>query len=214
MRILNIIIFLIHTLWLSTALVQEVTVDSSLGKTIENFLDQHKNSWRDMNIPAGDGKVLYDLIIKNNYTQALEIGTSTGHSAIWMAWALSKTGGKLITIEISETRYKKALENFQKAGVDNFIDARLANAHDLVPQLEGPFDFIFVDADKEWYSQYLKWLLPKMATGGCFAAHNVSNTFMSGIPEFLEYLDKTKELETSIIESSSSGISVSYLKDR
>lgn len=214
MRILNIIIFLIHTLWLSTALVQEVTVDSSLDKSIENFLDQHKNSWRDMNIPAGDGKVLYDLIIKNNYTQALEIGTSTGHSAIWMAWALSKTGGKLITIEISETRYKKALENFQKAGVDSFIDARLANAHDLVPQLEDPFDFIFVDADKEWYSQYLKWLLPKMATGGCFAAHNVSNTFMSGIPEFLEYLDKTKELETSIIESSPSGISVSYLKDR
>ena len=214
MRILNIIIFLIHTLWLSTALVQEVTVDSSLDKTIENFLDQHKNRWRDMNIPAGDGKVLYDLIIKNNYTQALEIGTSTGHSAIWMAWALSKTGGKLSTIEISETRYKKALENFQKAGVDSFIDARLANAHDLVPQLEDPFDFIFVDADKEWYSQYLKWLLPKMATGGCFAAHNVSNTFMSGIPEFLEYLDKTKELETSIIESSSSGISVSYLKDR
>ncbi|MCK4895009.1 MAG: class I SAM-dependent methyltransferase [Calditrichia bacterium] len=214
MRIFNIIIFLIHTLWLSTALVQEVTVDSSLDKSIENFLDQHKNSWRDMNIPAGDGKVLYDLIIKNNYTQALEIGTSTGHSAIWMAWALSKTGGKLITIEISETRYKKALENFQKAGVDSFIDARLANAHDLVPQLEDPFDFIFVDADKEWYSQYLKWLLPKMATGGCFAAHNVSNTFMSGIPEFLEYLDKTKELETSIIESSPSGISVSYLKDR
>ena len=214
MRILNIIIFLIHTLWLSTALVQEVMVDSSLDKTIENFLDQHKNRWRDMNIPAGDGKVLYDLIIKNNYTQALEIGTSTGHSAIWMAWALSKTGGKLITIEISETRYKKALENFQKAGVDSFIDARLANAHDLVPQLEDPFDFIFVDADKEWYSQYLKWLLPKMATGGCFAAHNVSNTFMSGIPEFLEYLDKTKELETSIIESSPSGISVSYLKDR
>lgn len=214
MRIFNIIIFLIHTLWLSTALVQEVMVDSSLDKSIENFLDQHKNSWRDMNIPAGDGKVLYDLIIKNNYTQALEIGTSTGHSAIWMAWALSKTGGKLITIEISETRYKKALENFQKAGVDSFIDARLANAHDLVPQLEDPFDFIFVDADKEWYSQYLKWLLPKMATGGCFAAHNVSNTFMSGIPEFLEYLDKTKELETSIIESSPSGISVSYLKDR
>ncbi|MCK5454254.1 MAG: methyltransferase, partial [Calditrichia bacterium] len=68
MRILNIIIFLIHTLWLSTALVQEVTVDSSLDKSIENFLDQHKNSWWDMNIPAGDGKVLYDLIIKNNYT--------------------------------------------------------------------------------------------------------------------------------------------------
>jgi len=213
MRIFNIIILGIHTVWLSTALVQEVAVDSSLDRSIENFLDKQGNSWRDMNIPAGDGQVLYELIIKNNYTQALEIGTSTGHSAIWIAWALSKTGGKLITIEISESRYKQALVNFKEAGVGSFIDARLANAHDLVPQLEGPFDFIFLDADKEWYSQYLKWLLPKMETGGCFAAHNVSNAYMDGIPEFLEYLDKTKELETTIINSSPSGISVSYVKE-
>lgn len=196
------------------ALAQETTIDTSLDQSIEIFLDQYKNSWRDMNIPAADGKVLYDLIIKNNYTRALEIGTSTGHSAIWIAWALSKTGGTLITIEIDEIRYKKALENFKKAGVDSFIDVRLANAHDLVPELEGPFDFIFVDADKGWYAQYLKLLLPKMTPGGCFSAHNVSNIYMKGIPEFLDYLSKIKELETSIIRSSSSGISVSYLKNR
>jgi len=51
---------------------------------------------------------LYNLIIKNNYRRALEIGTSTGHSAIWMAWALSKTSrAKLITIEIDEGRHKQ-----------------------------------------------------------------------------------------------------------
>ena len=50
--------------------------------------------------PGEDGPVLYDLIIKNTYTRALELGTSTGHSSIWFAWALSKTGGKLITIEL------------------------------------------------------------------------------------------------------------------
>ncbi len=55
-----------------------------------------------MNVPLSDGKILYDLIVKNNYKNAVEIGTSTGHSAIWMAWALSKTGGKLITIEIDK----------------------------------------------------------------------------------------------------------------
>ena len=61
-----------------------------------------------MNVPAADGKLLYDIIIKNNYTKALEIGTSTGHASIWIAWALSKTRGKLITVEIDESRHKKA----------------------------------------------------------------------------------------------------------
>jgi len=62
--------------------------------------------------------------------------------------ALSKTGGKLITIEIDEDRYKTALQNFKKAGVEEFIDARLADAHQLVKELKGPFDFVFSDADR------------------------------------------------------------------
>jgi predicted O-methyltransferase YrrM len=67
-----------------------------------------------MNIPARDGQLLYDLIIKGNYKSALEIGTSTGHSGIWIAWALSKTGGKLITIEIDPDRHREALRNFRE----------------------------------------------------------------------------------------------------
>ncbi len=105
------------------------------------------------------------LVVK----QALEIGTSTGHSGIWTAWALSKTGGKLITIDIDEGRHREAVANFKEAGVDRFIDARLADAHDLVPKLAGPFDFVFIDADKNWTLNYFKALLPKLASGGCFA---------------------------------------------
>jgi len=213
MRILNITFLFIYSLLLSNALVQEGKSESPFDQSMQEFLEKHRNEWWDMNISAGDGKVLYNVIIDNKYTRALEIGTSTGHSAIWIAWALSKTGGKLITIEINETRYIKALENFEKAGLDSFIDARLANAHDLVPQLEGPFDFIFVDADKQGYVQYLKWLLPKMVPGGCFAAHNVSNTYMDGIPEFLDYLYQSTELETTVVKSSSSGISISFLQN-
>ena len=73
-----------------------------------------------MNVPASDGKILYELIIKNNYKKALEIGTSTGHSAIWIAWALSKTGGKLITVEINEERYQEAIENFKETGLSDY----------------------------------------------------------------------------------------------
>ncbi len=63
--------------------------------------------WRDMNVPASDGKLLYDIIMENKYKSAVEIGTSTGHSSIWIAWALSKTGGKLITFEIDERGTRK-----------------------------------------------------------------------------------------------------------
>jgi caffeoyl-CoA O-methyltransferase len=189
---------------------QNEFTNTHLDTMVENFLKDNSGNWSDMNIPASDGQVLFDIIIEKGYTRALEIGTSTGHSAIWIAWALSKTGGKLTTLEIDERRYNRALENFQKAGVDSLIEAILADAHQLVPQLEGSYDFIFVDADKEWYSQYLKWLYPKLKTGGCFTAHNVLDTYYSGIPEFLEALKSLADLETSIVHSSGSGISVSY----
>jgi predicted O-methyltransferase YrrM len=161
-------------------------------------------------VPAADGRVLYDLIIENSYTKALEVGTSTGHSAIWIAWALSKTGGKLVTIEIDERRYNQALENFEQAGLIEYIDARLADAHELVPRLEGPFDFIFVDADKDWYARYFRDLLPKLEVDGCYTAHNVSGRRMRGIRDFLDELDSTPNLETEIVRASRSGISVSY----
>ena len=69
---------------------------------VKKFLSDHSSQWYDLNVPSADGQLLYDLIIKGNYKSALEIGTSTGHSGIYIAWALSKTGGKLITIDIDE----------------------------------------------------------------------------------------------------------------
>ena len=153
---------------------QETTDDQSIDEQVESFLEEHRYSWWDMNVPESDGKILYDLILKNNYKDALEIGTSTGHSAIWMAWALSKTGGKLITIEIDEGRHREAVANFKRVGLSDHIDARLANAHTLVEELEGPFDFVFSDADKDWYTNYFKAIAPKLTVGGCYVTHNVS----------------------------------------
>ena len=62
------------------------------------------------------------------------------------------------------------MANFKAAGLSNYIDARLADAHDLVKELQGPFDFIFCDADKEWYKNYFIALYPKLEKGGCYAA--------------------------------------------
>jgi len=142
---------------------------------------------------------------------ALEIGTSTGHSAIWIAWALSKTGGKLITIEINERRYKEALANFEEAGLSDYIDARLADAHELVPELKDMFDFVFSDADKDWYKNYFMAVIPKLKVGGCYTAHNVSSHRREGIQEFLDYVKSLPNYETTI-NTSGAGVSISYKK--
>jgi caffeoyl-CoA O-methyltransferase len=185
---------------------------AAIDQKVQAFLKENKSKWRDLNVPYEDGQVLHDLIVKHGYKSALEIGTSTGHSTIWIAWALSKTGGKLITIEIDERRHKVALENLKSVGLSEYVDARLADAHELVKELKGPFDFVFSDADKGWYTQYFKDIDPKMSVGGCFTAHNVNNNF-SGIGEFMDYVRSKKNYETSIV-GSSEGISLSYKKDR
>lgn len=191
-------------------LSQETEEMENVDRKVEKFLKAHRGRWYDMNVPESDGKVLYNLIVKNHYQKALEIGTSTGHSAIWIAWALSKTGGKLITIEIDEDRHRTALANFEKAGLSEYIDARLADAHDLVKELAGPFDFVFSDADKDWYTNYFIALAPKLEVGGCFTAHNVTWTGNRDIKKFLDHVRSRPNFETTIDRSSSEGISISY----
>jgi len=182
--------------------------NAALDRKVRSFLESHRTSWRAMNVPWQDGELLHDLIVKHRYTRALEIGTSTGHSAIWMAWALAKTGGKLVTIEIDPGRHAQALKNFDEAGVAAYIDARLADAHELVKQLPGPFDFVFSDADKDWYTQYFKDVEPKLVAGGCFTAHNIA--WRAGGPgAFLEYVQSLPNYATTV-EGSTEGVSVSF----
>ncbi len=190
---------------------QKAVDQKALDKKVQKFLDDHSGDWHDWNVPYADGKVLYQLILEHNYKNALEIGTSTGLSTIWIAWALSRTGGKVITIEIDPGRYKEALKNIKEAGLSDFVDARLGDAHQLVRELPGPFDFVFSDADKYWYVQYFKDVDPKLEKGGCFTAHNVREGF-GGIREFLDYLKSRNDYETRIDKTSSSGISISFKK--
>jgi predicted O-methyltransferase YrrM len=189
----------------------------ALDEKVEKFLSAHAGQWHDLNIPAVDGKLLYNLIIKGNYKSALEIGTSTGLSGIYIAWALSKTGGKLITIDIDETRYKSALENFKQAGLSEYIDARLADAHILVKELKGPFDFVFSDADKDWYKNYFIDVDPKLMVGGCYTTHNIFDRNSGGrggngwSASYLDYVRSLKNYESSL-NSDGAGVLISYKK--
>lgn len=184
--------------------------NKELDVRVEKFLKDHKGEWRDMNVPYEDGQILFDLIVKNKYTSALEIGTSTGHSTIWLAWAMSKTGGKVITLELNEKRHKQALKNIEAAGLSAYVDARLGDAHKLVKELPGPFDFVFSDADKNWYKQYFIDLVDKLKPGSCFTTHNVADGLADS--EFLNYVKNHPDFTTTIDRTSRAGIMISYKK--
>jgi len=197
---------------------------AELDRKVNAFLERRRGTWQDLNVPDIDGRVLHNLVLKHRYTRALEIGTSTGHSGVWLAWALAKTGGRLVTVEIDPQRHRTALANFKEAGLESYIDARLGDAHEIVPALAGPFDFVFSDADKDWYKNYFVAVWPKVVAGGCFTAHNVSLPVRvlsrippglgGGIGEFLAHVKALPDGDTTIDTSSSSGISITCKRGR
>ena len=204
---------LVLTLLIGLSIVNYVraqTATETLDAKVEAFLRKHKGGWHDLNVPYEDGKTLHDIVVSHHYTSALEIGTSTGHSTIWLAWAMSKTGGKVTTIELNEDRHKEALKNIEEAGLSSFVDARLGNAHDVVKQLPGPFDFIFSDADKNWYKQYFIDLDPKLKSGGCYTTHNVIDGQAS--EDYLNFVKTHPNYKTTIDRTSRAGVMISYKK--
>jgi predicted O-methyltransferase YrrM len=112
-------------------------------------------------------------------------------------------------VEIDPERHRTAVANFTDAGVAPFIDARLGNAHDIVPALSGPFDFVFSDADKDWYTKYFVAVWPKVVPGGCFTAHNVTGRGSGeGTREFLAHVKALPDAVTTVDTSSDAGLSI------
>jgi len=125
------------------------------------------------NVSVSDGRLLRLLTETTGAKQVVEIGTSTGESAVWFALALRSTGGHLYTHEIDPGRAKIAEENFKKAGVDELVTVILGDAHETVKQHTEPIDILFLDADKDGYIDYLEKLVPLVRPGGLIIAHNM-----------------------------------------
>ena len=164
-----------------------------------------------MNIPAADGRFLHDLIIEKKYQRGLEIGTSNGYSGLWLGLAFQETGGKLITLEIERKRAEEAWENFKKAGLGQVIDARICDAFKEIPEIEGEFDFVFIDAWKPDYMEFLQLVRHRVKPGGVITAHNVLNAGRE-MQDFLDAIKSDQGLETKIVRISSAGVSISIVK--
>jgi predicted O-methyltransferase YrrM len=129
-----------------------------------------------INVSPTQGKLLHLLARMQPARNILEIGTLGGYSTIWLARALP-AGGRLITLEADPKHAAVARANLVRAGLAEVVELRLGRALDTLPQLLsegcGPFDLVFIDADKPGYPDYFTWALKLTRRGSLIVADNV-----------------------------------------
>lgn len=130
----------------------------------------------DIHVSRNQGKMLQLLAQSHGASRILEIGTLGGYSTIWLARALPP-GGRLVTLEYEPRHAEVALRNIERAGLSAVVDLRVGRAQDTLPRLAaeglGPFDFIFIDADKPGYPEYFEWSMRLSRKGSLIIADNV-----------------------------------------
>jgi len=161
--------------------------DEALRKTVKSIKDENIPQ---ISVSANQGKFLQVLARLCNAKNILEIGTLAGYSTIWMARALPESG-KLISLELDPHHAEVAKRNISAAGLSDIVDIRLGKAMDSLQQLikedAGPFDMIFIDADKPPYKEYFELSLKLARPGTLIIADNV-------IRDGKVLLDKTDEM--------------------
>ncbi len=156
-----------------------------------------------------DGRFLRLLTASNKTRHALEIGTASGYSAIWIGLGLRVSGGRLTTVEYDPTRAREARENIRRAGLEDIVTVVAGDGFAEIPRIAGTFDLVFLDAWKRDYRRFFDLVLPRLDRGGLFLAHNVLNKG-SEMTDFLTAIRTGPHLLTSIVAPSGEGISVTY----
>ena len=158
---------------------------------------------------------LLNILIKGAKAQnILELGTSYGHSTVWLAEAARVTGGRMVTIDCAANKQEYARAMLEKAGLATYVAFRLGNAQDIIKSLEGPFDFVLVDLWKDLYIPCFDLFYPKLSPGALVAADNMIHP-ESSRPYALAYRKhvRAKPHIDSVLLAVGSGIEVSRCRD-
>ncbi len=174
-------------------------------------------------ISAEEGRLLQVLLQAVAARTVVEIGSLGGYSAIWMARALP-AAGRLITLEIEPAYADFARRYIERAGLADRAEVRVGDAGELLGPLseEGPFDAVFIDADKENYPRYLDWAFENVRPGGLIMADNAfwdgriveedpGDAELVGIQELNRRMATDRRL-TSIIVPSRDGVAVGVVR--
>lgn len=161
-------------------------------------------------VPMADARLLRVLTESISARNVVELGTSTGFASLWIANALRTTGGRLTTFEIDPGRAATARRHFELAGVSHLVSLVEGDAHLKAASLKAPIDLLFIDADKDGYSDYLRQLLPLIRPGGLIVAHNMR--FPSPSPDYVRAVTTDPALETVFLNMDDQGAAVTLRK--
>jgi predicted O-methyltransferase YrrM len=156
-----------------------------------------------LDVGSDGGRLLRLLAESTDAKNVVEIGTSTGISGLWLALALTSTGGRLTTFEIDAQRAAQARAHFEEAGVAGLVTVVEGDAHKNLNVVKAPIDLVFIDADKEGYPDYLAKLLPLVRPGGIVVADNIRMA-----PAYAAALARNPDLDTVL----ANGMSISLKK--
>jgi len=143
---------------------------------------------RMLNITRDTGRLLWILVQATRATRILEVGTSNAFSTIWLGDAARATGGRVTTLELDPDKVSLAHANLAAAGLEELVEIVEGPAARTLTGLTGPFDLVFLDADRPSYMTYLELVVPKLRRGGLLIADNVT----SHAHELQDYLGRVK----------------------
>ncbi len=177
---------------------------------VQNILTEIKSRDKgQLAVSEEDGRFLRLMVASSGAKRALEIGGASGYSAIWIGMGLRQTGGQLVTIEYDPARAKELAENVRRAGLSDIVQVVAGDAFARIPQVQGTFDFVFLDAWKRDYKRFFDLVYPRLNRHGLFIAHNVVNK-RDEMKNFLKTITTHPNAWTTIVSPSGEGMSVSY----
>jgi predicted O-methyltransferase YrrM len=207
-RAARVVVAALSLSMLTVARPVPVTAQGDVPASIDAILKAiRKADTGQLAVSEADGRFLRMLAVATGARQALEIGSASGYSAIWLGLAMRDTGGKLVTIEYDATRAREAAANVGRAGLSDVVQVIQADAFAAIPKQAGQFDFVFLDAWKKDYQRFFTLVFPRMTRGGVLLAHNVINK-RDEMPDFLATIHTHPDVLTSIVSPGHEGISV------
>lgn len=198
---------------------QDEALQSALASNAKAGMPTH-------DVSAVQGKFLALLVKMSGAQRVLEIGTLGGYSTIWMARALP-TGGCITSIELDPERAKVATENCKAAQCLDKVDIRVGAASAVLQELQGPFDLVFIDADKPNNPIYLEWALKlahpgtiivgdNVVRGGAVADPSSTDGSVIGVRRFIDMLASNERLDSTALqtvgEKGWDGLTISIVK--
>ncbi len=161
-----------------------------------------------LNLEPASAQLISILVRASGVMRAVEIGTSNAYSTIWLAWSLAPAGGNIVSIDRNPDKHVLARENLRRANFLDRVELRTGDAAEIVRQLEGPFDLVFLDADRRNFPEQIQILLPKLSRKALVIADNVLS-HPEEIAEYLKLISSLPDFQHTIVPVGK-GLSIAY----